>query len=501
MGELKIMKNKIVLSVFLIIIFLFSTANSSQTQIFNKKTKYNYDFTTLDDLLTNAVNTISLKGCVLLLIKNQEVIYEKAFGDYLPDTVVPIASATKWVSGILIMDLVDDGLMSLDDKVSDWIPSFNNREDKKDITIRQCFSHTSGLQSTALCLNHQEPPWTLEMSVDKIAATNMREPSGTAFRYGGASMQVAARVAELAGGDSWINLYEDRIAEPLGITSLIWDNEYPNTANPRIAGGIDKITVHDYAKLLQMLINGGTLSNITIMSQESVDEMLKDRTNNVPVASSPYKGRNDFPHLGYGIGAWIDTTNEQNEVVEMSSTGAWGFHPWIDLERNIVGIFLVKSTVRKIYDTLVELRMLIREITSENKAANIPEKPTGPTDGTIGVQYNYTTVSTDPEGENVSYVFDWGDGTNSGWTKYVPSGTEINVSHIWSKKGSFNIRVKAKDSHGTESRWSDPLPVSMPRNKIVMNDFSFSLFKRFPNAFPILQNFVGVLFLIKNFYI
>jgi CubicO group peptidase (beta-lactamase class C family) len=243
-------------------------------------------------------------------------------------------------------------------------------------------------------------------------------------------------------------------------------------------GGIDQITVYDYAKLLQMLLHGGTLNNVTIMSSESVDEMFKDQTNGVPVAQNPYEGRNDFPHLGYSVGAWIDTTNEQGKVVEMSSTGAWGFHPWVDRERNIVGVFLVKSTVRKVYNTLVEMRMLIREITSDNKAASIPQKPTGTLNGNIGVEYNYTTTTTDPEGENVSYLFDWGDKTNSGWTEYVPSGTEITVSHIYSRKGSFSVRVKAKDSYGTESRWSEPLSIIMPRYKIASNNILLKLFER-----------------------
>ncbi|MBD3263355.1 serine hydrolase, partial [Candidatus Woesearchaeota archaeon] len=199
---------KVLLSVFLLCVFLLlPTTSSSQIQILNQKTQTNYDFTLVNELLENAVETIPLDGCVLLLIQDEEVIFEKAFGSYSLNTVVPIASATKWVSAVLILDLVDDGLLSLDDKVSDWIPSFNNRGDKEEITIRQCFSHTSGLTSTALCLNYQQPPWTLEMCADNIAGKNMEEPAGTAFHYGGASMQVAGRVAELSGGDSWVNLY------------------------------------------------------------------------------------------------------------------------------------------------------------------------------------------------------------------------------------------------------------------------------------------------------
>ena len=90
----------------------------------------------------------------------------------------------------------------------------------------------------------------------------------------------------------------------------------------------------------------------------------------------------------------------------------------------------------------------------------------------------------------MSYVFDWGDGTNSGWTEYVPSGTSINISHTWTKKGSFNIRAKAKDSHGTESRWSESLSVSMPRNKINDIPIFSNILQRLQKVLPFLFNFL-----------
>lgn len=440
----------------------------------------NYDFTSVDVFLQDAVDSIPLEGCVLLLIKDGKVIYERAFGSYNIDTVVPIASASKWVSAVLIMKLVDEGLLSLDDKISKWIPSFDNRDDKKDITIRQCFSHTSGLPSSALCVTHQEPPWTIEICANIIAKRILRESPGTAFRYGSIAMQVAGRVAELAGVDTWINLYKDKISEPLGITSLVWNNDYPNTENPWLAGGITQITVNDYAKLLQMILNGGVYNNVTIMSQETVKEMLKDQTNGVPVASSPYERSIDHPHLGYGIGAWIDVTNENNEVVEMSSTGAFGFHPWIDLNNRMVGVFLVKTSLRKVSDIEVELRLLIRDIVSENKAPNIPDIPVGPTKIKPGISYTYNVVTTDPENENISYLFDWGDGTNSQWTSYEQSGKYISATHVWKKIGTYNIKVKAKDSNGTESRWSNPLPINIPRNRAIYSFYWLNYLERFP---------------------
>jgi len=428
-----------------------------------------YDFTSVDNFLQNAIETVPLDGCVLLLIKDGQTIFKKAFGTYTTETVVPIASATKWVSAVLIMDLVDDGISSLDDKVSDWIPYYSSLSDKKDTTIRQMFSHTSGFPSSALCLNFQGPNWDLEKCAESISKLKMEELPGSVFRYGGVGMQLAGRIVEIAANDNWIDLYKERIADPLGMTTLVWDEKYPKTKNPRIAGGIAAISVDDYSKLLQMMLNGGTYQSVEILSTETVDCMLSDQTFGLPVASSPYTKYNDHPHLGYGMGVWIDSKNKDGETVELSSTGAWGYHPWIDLNRNMTGVFLVKSRLTNIYEIEIELRYLIRDIVGDNKAPYLPDAPTGQKKGKINTEYEFTAVTTDPENDVISYVFDWGDGTNSGWTDFVESGAYVTMNHSWSKKNSYNVRVKSRDEHGTESRWSKPLSITMPKNILTLN--------------------------------
>ena len=101
----------------------------------------------------------------------------------------------------------------------------------------------------------------------------------------------------------------------------------------------------------------------------------------------------------------------------------------------------------------------------ENKPPNKPNKPSGPTSGKAGTSYTYSTSTTDPDGDQVYYWFDWGDGTNSGWLGPYNSGQTVSASHTWSEKGSYNIKVKAKDTNDAESDWSDPLPITMPKSK------------------------------------
>ncbi|KYK25359.1 hypothetical protein AYK24_04855 [Thermoplasmatales archaeon SG8-52-4] len=117
---------------------------------------------------------------------------------------------------------------------------------------------------------------------------------------------------------------------------------------------------------------------------------------------------------------------------------------------------------------------------------NAPDKPVidGPANGLINIEYNYTAVTSEPDGENISYYFNWGDSSNSGWTDYVPSGTIVNLSHSWEKSGTFTIRVKAKDDYGMDSEWSE-LQVTMPRDKAI----SSSLLLRFLERYSLLENF------------
>jgi outer membrane protein assembly factor BamB len=113
----------------------------------------------------------------------------------------------------------------------------------------------------------------------------------------------------------------------------------------------------------------------------------------------------------------------------------------------------------------------------------------GPATGTIEQNYNYTIVSTDPEGNNISYYVNWGDGTNTGWIGPYISSQEQTVSHTWAKKGTYTIQVKAKDNYSAESDWGI-LQVTMPTSyNIPFIQFLLRLLNRFPNAFPIMRYF------------
>lgn len=110
----------------------------------------------------------------------------------------------------------------------------------------------------------------------------------------------------------------------------------------------------------------------------------------------------------------------------------------------------------------------------------------GTLEGKPRTAYQYTFTTIDPEGYNVSYFIDWGDGTTREWIGQYPSGEEITVDHTWNKKETYTLMAKARDMYGYESDWAI-LEVSMPKNKnipayTVLLRFTAIMQARFPRV-------------------
>jgi hypothetical protein len=114
------------------------------------------------------------------------------------------------------------------------------------------------------------------------------------------------------------------------------------------------------------------------------------------------------------------------------------------------------------YSPIIHIRVV-----RDNEPPNKPAQPSGKTSGKAGTTYLYRTSTTDPDGDTLYYMWDWGDGTVSDWLGPFASGAQASAQHSWSEKGDYSIKVKAKDNYGAESDWSDPLPIKMPTSKIT----------------------------------
>lgn len=318
------------------------------------------DLTAVDHVMEESLATLG-GSANLLLIHNGKTIYRKSFGNFTADTVVPIASASKWVSASVVMRLVEQGKLSLEDPVSKYIA--DAPPDKAKITLRQLFSFTGGFPFQNPCMNNHTT-MTLAKCAGEILATPLQIPPGTGFIYSGASMMVGGRMAEIASGKDWNTLFRDEIAGPLGMTTMHFE-----AMNPRVPGGAQS-NMDDYGKLLTMILNHGMHDGKRILSEKTLVEMRTDQSGGVPIRQSPNAGFGaidpQIPKTRYGIGEWLDLMDENGHGIEVSSTGAFGYTPWIDLKYNVAGVLLVRSTYQKSTPVYVALKKAIHQALAAN---------------------------------------------------------------------------------------------------------------------------------------
>ncbi|MEO8672186.1 MAG: serine hydrolase domain-containing protein [Tahibacter sp.] len=308
-------------------------------------------------LLTDA----NLGGGAVLVADRHGVLEQHFFGSYSATTVVPIASASKMLSGIRLLQLKDRGLLNLDAPLSGYLPQFTGL--KGSMTLRQMFSHTSGYGGDSgdpILFNHAI---TLAQSVDTIAADypllNGWVPGGQ-FAYGGVAMQVGGRVSEVLGNGDWQTQWKSDIGTPLGITTIDWQG-LGATTNYGIAGSAQS-NLRDYGRVLEMLANRGVGNGHRILSEARIDEMMVDNVANLPIASAP-PGATD--PVRYGFGGWLELPGNGDAPL-MHSLGAFGYYPWVDFQRNVFGMFMLRgaaginaTTIPAFSDMLATIRAAI----------------------------------------------------------------------------------------------------------------------------------------------
>lgn len=122
-----------------------------------------------------------------------------------------------------------------------------------------------------------------------------------------------------------------------------------------------------------------------------------------------------------------------------------------------------------------------------------PDAPTivGPDKVGAGVEISFNLSTDDAEEDGVSYMVDWNDSSTPEWTEIFAIDEEVTLSHTWEEKGKYTIKAKAMDFYGNESDWTE-FEISVPRNKAFEVGFIELLFLRFPNAYKIIKNILGL---------
>ena len=313
------------------------------------------------------------------------------------DTLFRMYSMTKPITGVAVMILYEEGKFALSDPVSKYLPELANmkvaivetdpRTGKKtrysvpaqrEITILDLLRHTSGIDYTGpedldgkriyekLGTNNLDQ--TIGDMVKKIGQAPLINQPGTTWDYG-LSMDVLARLVEVVSGQPYDKFLEQRIFKPLGMNDTGYSvppdkqNRFaklyapgegmtikPNTSpaqssylKPAVnfGGGSQSVsTASDYLRFCQMLLNGGELDGVRILSRKTVELMTSDHLGDLP--------RGPILARGYGFGFTVAVSKGPGKTGVAGSEGEYfwggaaGTRFWIDPKEQMIGIFMIQ---------------------------------------------------------------------------------------------------------------------------------------------------------------
>ncbi len=265
---------------------------------------------------------------VLLVYKDGKIVFEKSVGEFTPKTQAPIAASTQWLTAALVMSYVDEGKLSLDDKVSKFLPIFS-KYSKGYITIRDCITHLTGIEGPSIGslkdMSNAKKFSSLDEVVNEIASSKeILSNPGLVFRFNNIGFTIAARVLEVLNRRGFEQMMAERITRPLLMRTT---NFFSYTViNP--AGGAQS-SAYDYMNFLSMLLNGGVFNGQRILSEAAIETMMKSSSTQGMIKETPaiLEGKN------YGMGQWIFATNENGKTTTVACPGLFGTWPVIDFCR------------------------------------------------------------------------------------------------------------------------------------------------------------------------
>ena len=176
---------------------------------------------------------------------------------------------------------------------------------------------------------------------------------------------------------------------------------------------------------------------------------------NAPVAFSSLSTDPDGDQVAYGFDWNNDGIADEWTNYVNSGTSAGLSHTW-----TVPGTYTVVAYARDAFDNKSAGVIIPVSIVSSgggngggggvtNSAPNVPTV-VGPSTGVVGASYSFTATSVDPEGDNVSYAFDWGDGTADS-VSALSSGISVAQPHVWANPGTYTVSVVATDAHNAAS--------------------------------------------------
>ena len=321
----------------------------------------------LDEVINQAIAQDRLPGAVLVVGHNGQIVYRKAYGKraLVPqaetmtlDTIFDCASVTKVIATTSsLMRLFEQGKFRLNDKVTDYIPEFQGG--KSDITLRNLFTHFSGLQPDVPL----KPEWMgYDTGIHLACTTKPAGPPGVRFVYSDINFILLGEIVHRLSGQMLSDYARQNIFLPLGMTETMFLP--PASLAPRIAptervektgpplrgvvhdhstramGGVAGhagmfSTAADLARFAQMMLNGGELDGVRLFSPLTVEKFTEPQSPpDQPILrglgwdiDSPYSGNRGelFPigsygHTGFtGTSIWIDPSTKSYVILLANS--------------------------------------------------------------------------------------------------------------------------------------------------------------------------------------
>ena len=336
-----------------------------------------------DNMLAGTVSLVSRNGKVIHLDsqgwKNKET--NEAMTD---DSIFVIMSMTKPIVSTALMMLYEEGRFLLTDPITDWIPELAGKqviitedgnnyrtEAKRPITFRHVLSHTAGVDPSRSALSEEEIELlsreaTLEETIVKRAPLPLSFHPGDDWQYGSSTDYVALLV-ERVSGQPLVDFLQERILDPLqmhdtsyivprdkvdrvaavysptGPDQTIELSRAPEYRETTYFGGVAGLssTVSDYWRFSQMLLNGGELDGVRLLSPKTVNLMISNHSgdNDVYIRGPGYTFG-----LGFGLVDDAGTARDPLTPGTFSWGGAWGTIFWIDPVENMIGIMMTQIT-------------------------------------------------------------------------------------------------------------------------------------------------------------
>ena len=372
MGKPRTIENRQQINIIMkkIIIFFFFASICNVYSQFDK----------IETFQKNLIEDEITASNVALVFKDGEILYHHIENSKNPNakaidnnTIFPIWSMSKPITIVAMMILHEKGLINFEDKVSKYIPEFENLKCKgdegiykckKDLTLFHLMTHRSGYKYYG---NPEFFTSTLKYDNLKDFASDVAnhpvefEP-GSKYEYG-INMAILGRVAEVVSNKNFYEFLKFEIFDPLEmnetkfhLTESDRENFQPLYINNKTIKGftneLDELTydmnnkayfggeglvstLNDYSSFCQMLLNGGTFKEQKIISQESIDMMTKS-----------YSKDNDN---GFEIGFSFFVLTDPDRDGTNSPKGIFGWagyhntHFWIDPENNLYGVFMTRA--------------------------------------------------------------------------------------------------------------------------------------------------------------